>query len=426
MNIAVMCYVFPPEVAPAGVMMRELAEDLAADGHRVTLLVSWPNHPGGKLKEGWKARFRGVEHLSPRIRVVRCLHTIPNRKRMISRLMFYFTFGLTAMLNGLASGPFDVVLNHSTPIFGTWLGWLLARLKGARLVYDIYDLHPEAAAHAGLIEESALSYRVLRAMDAELCRRADAITTLSESLKRGIVERGVDGGKITLVPLWLDPEKFPATRRDNPWRRAQGIPKDKFVALFAGTIGYASGALVLADVAERLAGRQDILLLIVGEGAVKDELEAAAAERGLGNMMFLPYQPAEALANMQAAADVGLVTLLPRTGETSLPSKVLGYMAAGRAVLAGAPDDSDTARMIRLGRCGTVSGCQDAEGMAEAIREAADHPRRTRDMGRRARKFLLAEYNRKRSTGVYKSVAVAVGRGEVPPRPAQDKKEKTT
>ena len=58
MNVALMCYVYPPEPAPAGIMVCELAEDLAAAGHRVTVITGWPNHPQGVLYPGWKARFR--------------------------------------------------------------------------------------------------------------------------------------------------------------------------------------------------------------------------------------------------------------------------------------------------------------------------------------------------------------------------------
>ena len=50
---------------------------------------------------------------------------------------------------------------------------------------------------------------------------------------------------------------------------------------------------------------------------------------------------------MQASADLSLVTLAPGRGQTSVPSKVLGYMAAGRHVLATVETDCDTAETIR-------------------------------------------------------------------------------
>jgi glycosyltransferase involved in cell wall biosynthesis len=70
---------------------------------------------------------------------------------------------------------------------------------------------------------------------------------------------------------------------------------------------------------------------------------------------------------MQATADVGLVTLLPDAGRTSVPSKVLGYLAAGRAVVGSVATDSPTALAIREGNCGMVVECQDAQSIADAI-----------------------------------------------------------
>ena len=403
MRVALICHVYPPEAAPAGMMVRELAEDLAARGHAVTVITGWPNHPRGVLFVGWRARFRKVEEDPRGFRVLRCGHSIHPRDRIAWRLWYYLTFAVSTFLNGLAAGPLDAVLCLSTPIFGSWSAWGLARLKGARFVYDIFDLHPEAARNAGLMREG-LPYRVLRWADTVLCRRADAIATLGEGMRRQILDRGVPPKKVTVVPFWIDADRLRPGDRDNAWRRAQGIPADRFVALYAGTIGYVSGAGILADVAARLRDRPDILLLVVGEGVAKDELVREAESRGLTNLRFLPFQPEEVLNDVQATADVGLVTLRPEAGQSSVPSKVLGYLAAGRGVIAGVAEDSDTAEVIRSSGCGLVTPAQDAAALAEAIRRAADDREATRRMGEAARACLLERYNRQTCTALYESL----------------------
>lgn len=407
-RLALICHVYPPEHAPAGVMIEELAEDLAARGHRVTVVTGWPNHPAGVLFPGWRRRWRSVEQDTRGFRVIRCGHSIHPRGGSGWRLWYYLTFGMSTLLSGCGAGRLDAVLCLSTPVFGSWTAWLLARLRGARFVYSIFDLHPEAAANAGLMGRG-LVYRALRACDSLLCRLSDCIVTLGPGLRAEILARGICAEKVSVVPLWLDGGKIRPGPRDNPWRREQEIPLGTFVALYAGTIGYISGAEMLIETARHLSSRRDILILCVGEGAVRDHLVEAAAAQGLSNVRFLPFQPASELSDVQATADVGLVTLRPDAGRTSVPSKVLGYLAAARPVIAAVAPESDTARMIESCACGLVTPCLDGAALARAIQDLADDPDNRLRMGQRGRACLEKAFDRSTCVQSYERLLTGAG-----------------
>jgi colanic acid biosynthesis glycosyl transferase WcaI len=399
MNIFHICHVYPPEIAPAGVNAQELAEDMTAEGHKVTLVTGWPNHPQGVLFKGWSMRFRHMERTEKGYRVLRCGHSIHPRGNIAWRMWYYLTFALSTFVNALAAGPIDAILCESTPIFGPWTAWLLAKCKGSRLVYRIHDLHPESALNAGILRKGP-AYHAMRAMDTWICKHSDIVATLSETMVDNILRRGVDPRKVVIARHWVDSEKIRPTDRDNPWRRRHGIGPETFVVLHAGTIGYISGAEVIIQAASALRDRQNMLFLFVGEGVLRPTLESLTAELGLQNVRFLPFQPAEDLRLMQATADVSLVTLKPEAGETSIPSKVLGYLAAGRAVIASVRDDTPTAKMVRTGDFGIVAGCQDPAALAEAIRAAADDKDQIDLWGRNARKYFLDQYGREACTRV--------------------------
>lgn len=403
MKVLIICHVYPPEHAPAGVMTSELAASLSERGHEVTIVTGWPNHPAGILFPGWRARWRAVERDRRGFTVVRCGHSIHPRAATAWRLWYYLSFALSTFIGAVLVGRVDALLCLSTPVFGGWTAWAVARLRRARFVYAIYDLHPESAANAGLIRRG-IAYGILRAIDSMLCRWSDAIITLGAGLRREIVARGVEAERVYVVPLWLDGGKIAPAPRVNAWRAAHGIPPEQTVALYAGTIGYVSGAEMLIETAARLAPRDDILLLCVGDGPVKDRLIAVADANGLRNIRFLPFQPDAVLQDVQATADVGLVTLLPEAGRTSVPSKVLGYLAAGRPVLASVAEESDTAAMVRAGDCGIVTPPQDAAALADAIRAMADDPIRCRVVGERAREFFLREYDQRACIGAYERI----------------------
>lgn len=399
-------YIYPPEVQSMGVMLQELAEDLARAGHDVTVVTGWPNHPAGVLFPGWKKQFCRVEDTPEGFRLVRCLHAICGIRKITSRLWYYLSFALSSYLNSMNLGPADVVVSMSTPIFGTWAARSLAKAKRAAFVYEIDDLLPEAARNAGMMKEGMV-YRTLRRLDTSLCRKSNAIVTLSNEMKSHIAARKVDEDKVHVVPFWIDTDKIVPRDRVNAWRRNQGISETAFVALYAGTIGLISGSEVLIDAAKQLKDRPEILFLIVGEGVGRDRLQERAVQEGLTNMRFLPFQPADVLADVFATADVGLVTLLPEAGKTSIPSKVLGYLAAGRGVVASVLSDCGLADLIRAGDCGRVVPCQDSTAIAQAIAQLADDREGCRDMGRRGRSYVEREYGRSRCTKTYESLLVA-------------------
>lgn len=393
MNIFLLCPVYPPEHCAAGVNIAELAEDLAKVGHSVTVITGWPSHPAGKLYDGWHARFRSVEQVREGYRLIRCLHSFVSRRGIPSKLWYYFTYTVSTFIAGLMAGKADVVLFCSLPLFNG-ANLLLARLKGAQSLYWIHDVHPETSRNAGMIREGSLTYRLSLALDRFVCRHSTQVATLTDAMRETLLKRGLDPAKVILMRHWVDPQKISPRSRDNPWRREQAIDLGKFVVLHAGTMGYISGAEVIVDAAQRLRQRQDILFLIVGDGPLKQRLMDTARELGLPNVKFLPFQPAEVLADVQATGDVGLVTLLPETGETSIPSKMHGYTAAARPVIASVAPDCPTARMVRDGQFGMVCPSQDASALADAIAHLADHRDVAQQMGQCARRAFLSTFDR--------------------------------
>jgi len=373
-------------------MTKELAEDLSAKGHKVTVQTGWPNHPQGKLYPGYRMRLRQMER-DGQHNVQRIATTIADKKSPFRRLGVYVSFAFSSFFNGLALGRYDVVVNLSTPIVGSWTAWALARLWRARFVNIIFDLCPEIIRNAGLIGENSL-YRIIRAIDTLNCRCSDAISVLGEGMKDQVIARGISPENIKVIPFWIDTQKIQPVSRNNAWRKEQGIASDIFVALFAGTIGYISGTQILVETAQQLIHRKNILILVVGEGVAKNELEKLAQDMSLTNIRFLPFQPAERLEEVQGTADVGLITLLPDSGITSVPSKVLGYMAAGRAIIVSATEKSDTARLIRNIPCGFVCPSQNPQALANRILRMADNESIRHEYGLNARHYVEKHFSR--------------------------------
>jgi colanic acid biosynthesis glycosyl transferase WcaI len=200
--------------------------------------------------------------------------------------------------------------------------------------------------------------------------------------------RNIPENKVSVITDWHDSRNFPTSPRDNDWRCETGISKGQFLVLFAGTLGHVSGADVLVDVSRNLAHRPDVSLVCVGEGVLKEKIEQTAAAAGLQNLLVLPFQPAERVAEMHAAADATILTTQANYPDASVPSKLISYLAAGRPVICAADGASTAAQIVRDANAGVLAKPGNAESVTEAIQFLADHPTESMQMGENARRYF--------------------------------------
>jgi len=387
---------YPPEPAPFGHMMQELARALVAAGHRVTVVTSCPNHPQGVLHEGYRRRWL-IREQSDGVEILRVLTFArpagsPTRPRsVLERAAGLMTFTVASALAILLRTRPRVIFGVLQPLTVGLTLPLVARLKRARLVFNVQDLHPDVMIDLGMIRSPAL-VSMLRAIERRAYSRADLLTVICEGFREHCVRRGAQPDRTEVIPNWLDVDEVRPLSGAQELREELGIPADAFVVLYAGTIGLVSGAEVVIEAAKLLAGNRDVHFAFIGDGPLVPSLRERVHDAGLGNVSFAPFQPRERLAEVQGLADASLVTLRPGHGRTSVPSKVLGYMAAGRPVIAAVDADSETARLIRESGCGAVVPPKDARRLADVITELQQDAARRADCGRRGRSHLEQNY----------------------------------
>ncbi len=386
-KVLITTQVFPPETHPSAVMVRELANDISANGYQVTVAGGYPHHPYGQLYPGYKKSLLKTENCNG-FRVVRGWHlTIPS-SNLILRALVMTSQSMAYLLDSLVSPRPDVIISYGPPLMGPLISAMIARWSKAKLLTLIYDIYPDILVDMGYLRNPVL-IKAANKLEGFIYSRSDKIGVLSEGFRNTLIEnKGVEAGKIAIIPVWLDVRDIRPMDRNNLWRQEMHVPADKFVVLYAGTIGLVSGAEIVVETARILKSYPDILFLMVGEGFAKDKIEAQVKRTALTNIKFIPFQPRERLSEVQATADVSLVTLAPGRGKTSVPSKVLGYMAAARPVIASVDADCDTAELIRAASCGLVTPPDDARLLAQAILSLFNNPVLQKEMGERGQEYF--------------------------------------
>lgn len=390
MNVLITTQVFPPEIHPSAVMVDQLARYLTVRGHDVTVACGHPHHPGGRLPDGWSRQVLRRE-LRDGVRVLRGWHAVSPSRRLAVRAAVWLSQAVGTAGAAIVAPRPDVIVNYGPPLVGPLVSAAVARARGARLLSVIFDIYPDVAIESGKVTNGLVIAAARRAEQAQY-RLSDRILVLSEGFRVALEARGVGREKLVTIPVWLEADEIKPGDRDNAWRRQHGISPEVQVVLYAGTIGLVSGARVVIDAADRLRARRDALFLFVGEGEVKADLEREASIRRLPNVRFLPFQPREDLSQVQASADVSLVTLAPGRGRTSVPSKVIGYMAAGRPVVASVEADCDTAELVRSSGGGLVVRPADADALAATLEALLADTQGRQRMGERARRAFAERH----------------------------------
>ena len=390
MRVMMLAQHFAPEEISGAVLATELADDLVRRGHRVTFVTPAPSYPKGEVFSGFRNGLRTTQFHSD-IRVVRVWSYISPKKDFWSRIMNYGTFSAMAFLGGIGRWRPDVIFSYSPPLPLGISAWLLSLWWRVPWVLRVEDLYPDAAIAAGILKNRR-AIRLLTWLESFLYRRANHISLISEGFRTNLLAKGQPPAKLSVTPVWVDPEEIRPMSKENGFRRLHGLT-DKFVVLYAGNMGITASLDELIEAADLLRDYDNIVFLLVGEGVRKNSLTQEATKRGLHNMRFLDYQPRAVLPEMLAAADVGLVTLNPASSPYSLPSKTFAVMASGRPVLVVAPLGSEISGLVRVARCGTCVEPDSARDLADVILSMGTDPTTSAEMGLRGRRYLESEFS---------------------------------
>jgi colanic acid biosynthesis glycosyl transferase WcaI len=375
-RILFLTHYYPPELGAAPARIAALAHGLAQRGVEVTVHTGFPHYPAGTVTPPYRNRLLASER-EGRVRVLRSLvYPAPNRG-FARRLADHCAFAASALASAPASGPVDVVVAESPPLFTAAAGAAYAVGKRAALALNISDLWPESAIELGALGEGGLPARAADALARRCYRRAALITAPTAGIVATLSARPEGAGKVVHVPPAVDLERFARTSACAP------RPDAPLRVLYAGTLGLAQGLPTLVQAAA-LAGPDVVELLIAGSGGDEQRLRATIVAHGEARVRLLGSVAPEEIPALYAEADAGVVPLrdLPIFAG-ALPTKLFEVLAAGRPAILAARGEA--ARLVRDADAGLVVDPEDPRALADAFVRLHNSPAEATRMGQQAR-----------------------------------------
>lgn len=378
---------YAPDHSATSQMLTDLATALAAGGANAQVVTSRLRYddPSGSLPS--------LEVIDG-VPVHRIWTSTFGRGSMAGRALDYVTFYLAAsikLVQLLRRGDVVVAMTDP-PLISVPVGWV-ARLRGARAVNWLQDVFPEVATALGMRGAKGGAGSLLRGLRDSSLRNASANVVLGRVMHDRMAMLGVGMWNVVTIPNWADGAALqPGAHEANPLRREWGL-EGKFVVGYSGNMGRVHEFETILGAAEALATQSDIVFLFVGGGAQQATIRAAAQAKGLGNLLFKPYQPREMLDRSLGVADTHLVTLRPELEGLVVPSKFYGIAAAGRPTLFIGDPEGEIGTVIRGAGCGIAVRQGDVSGLAEAILTLRDNVAPREQMGRNARDVFEAKFD---------------------------------
>ena len=402
-RLLVYAHYYYPDVASTGQILAELCEGLIKD-FEITVICVVPSYTGKIDEQYKKQRFYFENHNG--VKIVRVRVPEFDKTNKLSRIKNISCYFINSILATFKVGKQDLVYSISQPpILGGILGMIGKIIKRAKFVYNIQDFNPEQVEVVGF-SKSPMLIKLAKMFDKFSCKCSDCVIIVGRDMQKNLEQR-FKGKKVpnnVVINNWINEEEiYPLAsehERVQQFKEQYGL-QDKFVIMYSGNIGLYYDLENIIKVIAEFKEREDVVFAFVGDGTVKKQIEEYSTANRLTNVIFIPYQRKEDLIYSLNAADVHLVTNQKGIKGVSVPSKIYGVMATGKAILGVLEKGSEAELLISNSQCGITVEPQDYDEIKKAIDSLLQQKQQMAQIGIRGRAYLDKHLKKEISVNKY-------------------------
>jgi glycosyltransferase involved in cell wall biosynthesis len=364
----------------------QLARELARRGHETRLLYSDLDMRGGRL-------VRCTDD-APGFSVDAVSIGRPFAKQHLLRRAGQELAYARALERAVTQFAPEVVVNTNGTMIVSRRLQRMAAARGIAYVHWMQDIHTHTIGYVLRRRFGPLGVwgrGLVRHLESSVVSRAEAVIVISSDFNAQLAAYGMQPRLCFTVPNWMPSDEIVPGAKDNDFSREFGLG-DTFNVLYAGVLGHKHDIAPFLTLARACRDLADLRIVIVGRGFGVERLQRAQEEEGLANLALIDWQPHERLSEVLATGDLLISAIAPQASASSVPSKILSYLCAGRAVLAVVPADNLGRRLVEHEAAGVGIDPGDDARLVEFVRTSHAAPQRLAPYAWRARRHAESAF----------------------------------
>ena len=357
-----------------------IGKELVKLHNKVTIISSSYSHLFKNLPKNKKENIDGVDYLWLKTFNYGNSH---NKKRVLK----WFLFSFKVLFLPFKLKKPDVIIVSPMAPFPILPAWILSKIYGAKLIYEVKDIWPLSIIELGGYSPKHPFIKCMSWFEKFALKKSDIIVSnlqnYGEHIKNNIgidrdfewISNGVDLDELS------DIKPLSQSIIDK-------IPKDKFIVGYTGTIGVANALDSLLDASILLKDYSNILFIIVGDGQEKSKL---IDKYKSNNVLFINSINKKEVQSMLQLFDICYIGLkkenLFKYGVS--PNKLFDYMYSAKPILYAI--NSGDNNIIKLANCGVVAEAENSQDISRAILKLYNNDNREK-LGINAKEYVLNNF----------------------------------
>lgn len=361
MKIVIATPVLYRETSPFNHLFKDIIGGFLEDGNQVIRLVAVEDETQKEFKYGY---------MGPNIEYKLFKRKNCERSNIMSRYIRDTLTNIRQAMTILRLKNVDILFEDVS--YSSFWVVKAAKLKGIKVVAMLQDVWPDNAVQSNLISKNSVLYKYFEFWQKSVYKNADRIICISDDIKKFISRKNINENKIEVIYNWGYSDDIVDISWDkNEFVKKFNLDKEKKYVIYAGNIGKMQNVEIVVNAAKVLQNREDIVFLIIGDGAKKTEIKEML--NNSKNVIMLPMQPSELALHIYSAASVNLIPLVTGGTKTALPSKTGVVLSCGRPTIFTFGEDSYFSYILNKYNAGKSVSSNSAEQLANSIIETVDN-----------------------------------------------------